>query len=77
MNTVGKTFVIVNPIFRVMLEKNLSERGFSKKEQIKREEEAICHVHETGTIQDLDLAHRRNSGPFSSLHLISTGRITS
>ena len=53
MNTVGKTFVIVNPIFRAMLEKNLSERGFSEKEQIKRIEEAICHVHETGTIQDL------------------------
>jgi ribonucleoside-diphosphate reductase alpha chain len=53
MNTVGKTFVIVNPIFRAMLEKNLTERGFSEKEQIKRTEEAICHVHETGTIQDL------------------------
>jgi ribonucleoside-diphosphate reductase alpha chain len=54
MNTVGKTFVIVNPIFRAMLEKNLSESGFSEKEQMKRVEEAICHVHETGTIQDLD-----------------------
>ena len=54
MNTVGKTFVIVNPIFRAMLEKNLSERGFSEKEQMKRVEEAIHHVHETGTIQDLE-----------------------
>jgi ribonucleoside-diphosphate reductase alpha chain len=53
MDTVGKTFVIVNPIFRAMLEKNLSERGFSEKDRIKRTEEAICHVHETGTIQDL------------------------
>jgi ribonucleoside-diphosphate reductase alpha chain len=53
MNTVGKTFVIVNPIFRAMLEKNLSERGLSEKERIKRLEEAICHVHETGTTQDL------------------------
>jgi len=53
MNTVGKSFVIVNPIFKGMLEKNLSESGFSAKEQKKRIEEAICHVHETGTIQDL------------------------
>jgi ribonucleoside-diphosphate reductase alpha chain len=53
MNTIGKTFVIVNPIFRAMLEKNLSARGFSKQEQMKRIEEAICHVHETGTAQDL------------------------
>lgn len=54
MNTVGKSFVIVNPIFRERLEKNLSEKGFSEKEKIKRVEEAVLHVHETGTIQDLD-----------------------
>jgi len=36
-----------------MLKKNLSERGFSEKEQKKLMDEAICHVHETGTIQDL------------------------
>jgi ribonucleoside-diphosphate reductase alpha chain len=53
MNTIGKTFVIVNPIFHAMLEKNLSERGLSEKDRIKRTEEVICHVHETGTIQDL------------------------
>jgi len=53
MNTVGASFIIVNPIFREMLEKNISELGFSEKEQEKRIEEAISHVHETGTIQDL------------------------
>jgi ribonucleoside-diphosphate reductase alpha chain len=53
MNTVGKTFVIVNPVFRAILEKNLSEMGFSEKDQEKRTEEAIRHVHKTGTVQDL------------------------
>jgi ribonucleoside-diphosphate reductase alpha chain len=53
MNTVGQSFVMVNPIFRLMLEQNLSESGISEDERKKRMEEAICHVHETGTIQDL------------------------
>jgi ribonucleoside-diphosphate reductase alpha chain len=53
MDTVGTSFNIINPIFRAMLKKNLSERGFSEKEQKKLMDEAICHVHETGTIQDL------------------------
>ena len=53
MDTVGTSFIIINPIFRAMLEKNLSERGFSEKEQKKLMDETICHVHETGTIQDL------------------------
>jgi len=53
MNTLGQSFVMVNPIFRVMLEKNLSESGLSEEERKKRTQEAICHVHETGTIQDL------------------------
>ena len=53
MDTVGTSFIIINPIFRAMLKKNLSERGFSEKEQKKLMDETICHVHETGTIQDL------------------------
>ena len=53
MNTVGRSFIIVNPIFREMLERTLSESGFSENEQKKLLDETIFHVHETGTIQDL------------------------
>jgi ribonucleoside-diphosphate reductase alpha chain len=53
MNTVGRSFIIVNPIFREMLERTLSESGFSENEQEKLLDETIFHVHETGTIQDL------------------------
>jgi len=53
-NTVGKTFIIVNPVFQAGLEKTLSGSGLSRSEQRKRTEEAINHVHERGTIQDLN-----------------------
>jgi ribonucleoside-diphosphate reductase alpha chain len=52
-NTVGKTFVIVNPVFRAGLEKTLSDSGLSYAEQRKKVDEAINHVHERGTVQDL------------------------
>ncbi|HUT38437.1 MAG TPA: adenosylcobalamin-dependent ribonucleoside-diphosphate reductase [Methanoregula sp.] len=53
-NTVGKTFIIVNPVFRAYLEKTLSGSGLSRAEQRKRADEAINHVHERGTVQDLN-----------------------
>jgi ribonucleoside-diphosphate reductase alpha chain len=53
-NTVGKTFIIVNPVFRADLEKTLAGSGLSRAEQGKRADEAINHVHERGTVQDLN-----------------------
>ena len=52
-NTVGKTFVIVNPVFKEALVQTLSGMGFAGDERAKKAEEVIAHVHETGTIQDL------------------------
>jgi ribonucleoside-diphosphate reductase alpha chain len=52
-NTVGKTFVIVNPVFRATLEKTLAAMDLTQEERMKRAEDVITHVHETGTIQDL------------------------
>jgi ribonucleoside-diphosphate reductase alpha chain len=52
-NTVGKTFVIVNPVFRDTLEKILADFEQRKGVRMKRVEDIITHVHETGTIQDL------------------------
>ena len=52
-NTVGKTFVIVNPVFRENLEKTLAAMELTQEEQMKRVDDVITHVHETGTIQDL------------------------
>ena len=52
-NTVGKTFVIVNPVFRETLEKTLAAMELTQEERMKRGEDVITHVHETGTIQDL------------------------
>ena len=52
-NTVGKTFVIVNPVFKEALVRTLSDMGFAGEEREKKAEEVIAHVHETGTIQDL------------------------
>ena len=52
-NTVGKTFVIVNPVFREALVRTVSDMGFAGEEREKKAEEVIAHVHETGTIQDL------------------------
>jgi len=52
-NTVGKTFVIVNPVFKEALTHTLSGMGFAGDERAKKAEEVIAHVHETGTVQDL------------------------
>lgn len=52
-NTVGKTFVIVNPVFCETLEKTLAALELTQEERIKRVNDVITHVHETGTIQDL------------------------
>ncbi len=52
-NTVGKSFVIVNPVFREHLEKILAAMELSQEERMKRVDDVITHVHETGTIQDL------------------------
>ena len=52
-NTVGKTFVIVNPVFKEALTHTLSGMGFAGDERAKKADEVIAHVHETGTVQDL------------------------
>ena len=52
-NTVGKTFVIVNPVFKEALVHTLSEMGFAGDERAKKVDEVVAHVHEKGTIQDL------------------------
>jgi len=52
-NTVGRTFVIVNPVFCSALERTLAGTGLSGQDLEKRKEEVITHVHETGTVQDL------------------------
>ncbi|HWQ63473.1 MAG TPA: adenosylcobalamin-dependent ribonucleoside-diphosphate reductase [Methanospirillum sp.] len=52
-NTVGKTFVIVNPVFKEALVQTLSHMHLTGDELIERTEEVISHVHKTGTIQDL------------------------
>jgi ribonucleoside-diphosphate reductase alpha chain len=52
-NTIGTTFVIVNPVFRESLEKTLAAMELKQEERIKRADEVITHVHETGTLQDL------------------------
>jgi ribonucleoside-diphosphate reductase alpha chain len=52
-NTVGKTFVIENPVFRDALTRTLAEMDLTGDERIKKENEVLDYVHETGTIQDL------------------------
>ncbi|WP_319579286.1 adenosylcobalamin-dependent ribonucleoside-diphosphate reductase [uncultured Methanospirillum sp.] len=52
-NTVGKTFVIVNPVFKEALVQKLSQMNLAGDELNKRTDEVIDHVHKTGTIQDL------------------------
>jgi len=52
-NTVGKTFVIVNPVFKEALIHTLSDMGYAGDERAKKTEEVLAHVHETGTVQDL------------------------
>ena len=45
--------MIVNPVFRDALDRTLAAMGLSDDERVKRAEEVVSHVHETGTIQDL------------------------
>ncbi|HIH02413.1 MAG TPA: ribonucleoside reductase class II [Methanoregulaceae archaeon] len=52
-NTVGKTFVIVNPVFRDALDRTIAETNLPEAERATRAEEVVSHVHETGTVQDL------------------------
>ncbi|ACL17864.1 adenosylcobalamin-dependent ribonucleoside-diphosphate reductase [Methanosphaerula palustris] len=52
-NTVGKTFLVVNPVFKEALEETLALQGYSGDDQTHRVDEVIAHVHETGTVQDL------------------------
>lgn len=53
-NTVGKVFVIVNPVFKNSLQNTLTVMGYSGDSRENKAGEVITHVHETGTIQDLD-----------------------
>jgi len=53
-NTVGKTFIIVNPVFRDHLSATLATMGYSGSGLEQKIEEVIAHVHEAGTVQDLD-----------------------
>jgi ribonucleoside-diphosphate reductase alpha chain len=52
-NTVGKTFVMVNPVFSERLIAQLASQGFSGEALRKKTDEVIAHVHERGTVQDL------------------------
>lgn len=52
-NTVGKTFVIVNPVFRDALDRTLVAMDLPDHERARRTEEVVSHVHETGSVQDL------------------------
>jgi len=52
-NSMGTKFVIVNPVFRESLEKTLAVMELTQEERIKRADEVMTHVHETGTLQDL------------------------
>lgn len=52
-NTVGKTFVIENPVFRNVLARTLEGMDLTGDERTKKEDEVRNHVHETGTIQDI------------------------
>lgn len=53
-NTVGKTFVLVHPYFEAELTRVIDAMGYVGDEAKDKKDEVIRHVHETGTIQDLD-----------------------
>ncbi len=53
-NTVGKTFVIVHPYFEVELIRIIDAMGYTGPEADAKREEVLNHVHEKGTVQDLD-----------------------
>ncbi len=52
-NTVGKTFVIVSPVFQEALRETLTGMHLSGDVLKNRMEEVITHVHKTGSIRDL------------------------
>lgn len=52
-NTVGKTFVILHPIFEAELRRVVGALGLTADEAERRVQEAIDHVHEKGTVQDI------------------------
>jgi len=53
-NTVGKTFVMVHPYFESELLRIIDAMGYTGPEADAKRDEVINHVHEKGTIQDLD-----------------------
>ncbi len=53
-NTVGKTFVLVHPYFEAELKRVLADMGYSGIETEKKRQEVIDHVHENGTVQDVE-----------------------
>ncbi len=53
-NTVGKTFVMVHPYFESELLRIIDAMGYAGPEADAKRDEVINHVHEKGTIQDLD-----------------------
>ena len=52
-NTVGKVFVIVNPVFKDALLHALTSMGYAGDEREKKAGEVISHVHEKGSVQDV------------------------
>ena len=52
-NTVGKTFIVFNPVFKQALEETLALQGMKGDDLSRRVDEVIAHVHESGTVQDL------------------------
>jgi len=52
-NTVGKVFVIVNPVFKDALLHALTAMGYAGDEREKKAGEVISHVHEKGSVQDV------------------------
>lgn len=52
-NTVGKTFIVFNPVFKQALEETLALQGMNGDDLTRRVDEVIAHVHESGTVQDL------------------------
>jgi ribonucleoside-diphosphate reductase, adenosylcobalamin-dependent len=52
-NTVGKIFVIVNPVFKEALLATLTSMGYAGDEREKKAGEVISHVHEKGSVQDV------------------------
>ena len=53
-NTVGKSFVLVHPYFSAELKRVIAAMGYTGAVAEAKEKEVIDHVHETGTVQDVD-----------------------